>query len=97
MGSGVKASTLLKTPSCSGGYGSIRNVSLSPRHAMFGRASIRQARILDGLPVCTDLNTKIWMSEAGVPVIKQPFYAKANLGRAMRQWNPISWELPSCR
>jgi hypothetical protein len=49
--------------------------------------------LLDGLPVCTDLNTKIWMSEARVPVIEQPFYAKANLatagiGRAMRAVEP---------
>jgi hypothetical protein len=37
---------------------------------------------LDGLPVCTDLNTKTWMSEAGVLVIEQPFYAKGNLATA---------------
>ena len=38
--------------------------------------------LLDGLPVCTDLNTKTWISEAGVPMIEQPFYAKADVATA---------------
>ena len=38
--------------------------------------------LLDGVPACTDLTTKPWVEEAGVPVLNQPFVAKGNVATA---------------
>lgn len=38
--------------------------------------------LLNGVPACTDLNTKPWVVEAGVEVLNQPFFAKGNVATA---------------
>ncbi|WP_394822790.1 DJ-1/PfpI family protein [Pendulispora albinea] len=37
---------------------------------------------LDGVPACTDLTSKPWVQEAGVEVLDQPLFAKANVATA---------------
>jgi len=38
--------------------------------------------LLDGVPACTDLNSKPWVEEAGVAVLNQPFVANGNVATA---------------
>jgi transcriptional regulator GlxA family with amidase domain len=38
--------------------------------------------ILNGLPACTDLNTKPWVVESGVNVLNQSFFAEGNIATA---------------
>jgi len=38
--------------------------------------------LLQGLPACTDLTTKPWVEEAGIPVLNQPFVARGNVATA---------------
>jgi transcriptional regulator GlxA family with amidase domain len=47
-----------------------------------GTFMLAKLGLLDGLPACTDLNTKKWVIEAGVSVVDQPFYAKGNIATA---------------
>ena len=35
--------------------------------------------LLNGVPACTDLNSKPWVEEAGIDVLNQPFYARDNI------------------
>ncbi|MDM0001244.1 DJ-1/PfpI family protein [Variovorax sp. J22P240] len=37
---------------------------------------------LADVPACTDVTTKPWVEEAGVPVLNQPFFAKENIATA---------------
>jgi hypothetical protein len=83
MGSGVKSLEIAQDAALRGRIWRDPKRQLVATSTMFGRASIRQARVLDGLPVCTDLNTKTWLSEARVPVIEQRFYAKLTSRQAV--------------
>jgi transcriptional regulator GlxA family with amidase domain len=47
-----------------------------------GTLLLAKLGLLEGRPACTDLNTKKWVIEAGVPVIDQPFYADGNVATA---------------
>jgi transcriptional regulator GlxA family with amidase domain len=47
-----------------------------------GTLILAKLGLLDGLPACTDLTTKPWVEEAGVPVLNQPFIAKDNVATA---------------
>ncbi len=47
-----------------------------------GALILARLGLLDGLPVCTDLNTKPVAEAAGLRVLTQPFYAKGNLASA---------------
>ena len=38
--------------------------------------------LLNDIPACTDLTTKLWVMAAGVEVLNQPFFAKDNLATA---------------
>ena len=38
--------------------------------------------LLQKIPACTDLITKLWVLEAGVDVLNQPFYADGNVATA---------------
>ena len=70
----------LKTRRCLQKSGSILSVSLSRRNV---RALLLAALgLLGRLPVCTDLDTKTWLTAAGVPVIDKPFYARGNVATA---------------
>jgi hypothetical protein len=72
-----------------------RSETSACRHATQCSGALLSAKLglLDGLPVCTDLNTKTWISEAGVPMIEQPFYAKADVATAGGCLAPISREV----
>jgi transcriptional regulator GlxA family with amidase domain len=47
-----------------------------------GTLILAKLGVLDGVPACTDLTTKPWVEEAGVPVLNQPFAAKGNVATA---------------
>ena len=47
-----------------------------------GTLILAKLGLLEGVPACTDLITKPWVQEAGVPVLNQPFVAKGNVATA---------------
>lgn len=47
-----------------------------------GTLILAKLGLLDGVPACTDLTTKPWVEEAGVPVLNQPFVARRNVATA---------------
>ncbi len=44
-----------------------------------GTLILAKLGLLDGVSACTDLTTKPWVEEAGVPVLNQPFFANGNV------------------
>jgi transcriptional regulator GlxA family with amidase domain len=47
-----------------------------------GTLVLAKLGLLQGLPACTDLTTKPWVEEAGIPVLNQPFVARGNVATA---------------
>jgi transcriptional regulator GlxA family with amidase domain len=47
-----------------------------------GTLVLAKLGLLDGVPACTDLTTKPWVQEAGVEVLNQAFFARANVATA---------------
>jgi transcriptional regulator GlxA family with amidase domain len=47
-----------------------------------GTLVLAKLGLLDAVPACTDLTTKPWVEEAGVPVLNQPFFARKNVATA---------------
>jgi transcriptional regulator GlxA family with amidase domain len=47
-----------------------------------GTLVLAKLGLLDGVSACTDLTTKPWVQEAGVPVLDQPFFARGNVATA---------------
>ena len=47
-----------------------------------GTLILAKLGLLAGISACTDLITKPWVEEAGVPVLNQPFYARGNIATA---------------
>jgi transcriptional regulator GlxA family with amidase domain len=47
-----------------------------------GTLILAKLGLLAGVPACTDLTTKPWVEEAGVPVLNQPFFARRNIATA---------------
>jgi transcriptional regulator GlxA family with amidase domain len=47
-----------------------------------GTLMMARLGLLDGLPACTDLQTKPWVIEAGVEVLDRPFVANGNRATA---------------
>ncbi|MDM0078431.1 DJ-1/PfpI family protein [Variovorax sp. J2P1-59] len=47
-----------------------------------GALILAKLGLLAGVPACTDLTTKPWVEEAGIPVLNQPFVAKENVATA---------------
>jgi transcriptional regulator GlxA family with amidase domain len=47
-----------------------------------GALVLAKLGLLETIPACTDLITKPWVVEAGVEVLNQAFYAKANIATA---------------
>lgn len=65
----------------------LERLRLDPQRQLLGSqcsGALLMAKLglLGELPACTDLTTKPWVIEAGVPVLDQPFYAKGNLATA---------------
>ena len=62
-------------------------LQLDPRRQLLaaqcsGTLVLAKLGLLDDVPACTDLTTKPWVEEAGVPVLNQPFVAKGNVATA---------------
>ena len=47
-----------------------------------GTLILSKLGLLNNIPACTDVTTKLWVVEAGVSVLNQPFYAKDNIATA---------------
>jgi len=47
-----------------------------------GTLVLAKLGLLDGVPACTDSISKPWVQEAGVAVLEQPLFAKANVATA---------------
>src|SRR5579862_5095350 len=47
-----------------------------------GTLILARLGLLQGVSACTDLTTKPWVEEAGVPVLNQPFFARGNVATA---------------
>lgn len=47
-----------------------------------GTLVLAKLGLLHGVPACTDLTTRPWVEEAGVPTLNQPFIAKGNVATA---------------
>jgi len=47
-----------------------------------GTLILAKLGLLNGVPACTDVTTKPWVQEAGVPVLDQPFVANGNVATA---------------
>jgi transcriptional regulator GlxA family with amidase domain len=47
-----------------------------------GTLLLAKLGVLQGRPACTDLSTKPWVVEAGVPVLDQAFFAEGNVATA---------------
>jgi len=81
IGSGVKSREIAQDAAL------LAQIRLDPTRQLVasqcsGAVLLAKLGLLDGQPVCTDLTTKTWMSEAGVSVIDQPFHAEGNVATA---------------
>jgi len=81
IGSGVKSREIAQDAAL------LAQIRLDPKRQLVasqcsGALLLAKLGLLEGMPICTDLNTQRWMSEAGVSVIDQPFYAKGNIATA---------------
>jgi transcriptional regulator GlxA family with amidase domain len=81
VGSGVRTRDIVKDPLIMG------EMKLDPVRQLLGAQCsgtliLAKLGLLDGVSACTDLTTKPWVEEAGVPVLNQPFFAKANIATA---------------
>jgi len=47
-----------------------------------GTLILAKLGLLDNVPACTDLTTRPWVSETGVEVLNQPFFASGNVATA---------------
>ena len=47
-----------------------------------GTLVLAKLGLLNGVPACTDLNTKPWVQAAGVEILNQPFFAQGNVATA---------------
>jgi transcriptional regulator GlxA family with amidase domain len=47
-----------------------------------GALILEKLKLLNDLPVCTDLDTKPWVEALGVRVLNQPFFASKNIATA---------------
>lgn len=47
-----------------------------------GARVLARLGLLNGVPACTDLNSKPWVQEAGVEVLNRPFFARGNVATA---------------
>ena len=62
-------------------------LKLDPTHQLLGAQCsgtllLAKLSLLQGVPACTDLTTRPWVEEAGVPVLDRPFVASGNVATA---------------
>ena len=81
IGSGIKSRDVAQDAARLG------QIRLDPKRQLVasqcsGALPLAVLGLLYDLAVCTDPNTRTWLTEAGIPVIDQPFYAKGNIATA---------------
>jgi len=81
VGSGLLTRNMVKDPAIMG------ELRLDPSKQLLGAQCsgtliLAKLGLLDGVSACTDLTTKPWVEEAGVPVLNQPFFARRNIATA---------------
>ena len=65
----------------------LSRITLNPTRQLIGAQCsgtllLAKLGLLDGLPACTDMVSKPWVIEAGVPVLEAPFVAHGNVATA---------------
>jgi transcriptional regulator GlxA family with amidase domain len=81
VGSGLMTRDIVRDPAIMG------ELRLDPSRQLLGAQCsgtliLAKMGLLAGISACTDLITKPWVEEAGVPVLNQPFYARGNIATA---------------
>jgi len=81
VGSGIQTREVVGNP------GLMRQLALDPGRQLIGAQCsgtlvLAKLGLLGDVPACTDLTTKPWVQEAGVEVLNQAFYARANVATA---------------
>jgi len=81
VGSGILTREIVKDHSL------MADLQLDPGRQLLGAQCsgtliLAKLGLLDGVAACTDLTTKPWVEEAGVPVLNQPFFAAGNVATA---------------
>jgi transcriptional regulator GlxA family with amidase domain len=81
VGSGLMTRDIVRDPAIMG------ELRLDPSRQLLGAQCsgtliLAKLGLLAGVSACTDLITKPWVEEAGVPVLNQPFYARGNIATA---------------
>lgn len=81
VGSGVRTREIVGTPEL------MARLALQPSKQLIaaqcsGTLILAKLGLLGDVPACTDLTTKPWVLEAGVEVLNQPFFARANIATA---------------
>jgi len=81
VGSGVKTRDVVADAAL------MSQLKLDPKRQLLGAQCsgaliLAKLGLLAGVPACTDLTTKPWVEEAGVPVLNQPFVARENVATA---------------
>jgi transcriptional regulator GlxA family with amidase domain len=82
VGSGIATREVVENPTI---MNALRHLDPS-RQLVAGQCSgalvLAKLGLLHGVPACTDLTSKPWVMAAGVDVLHQPFFAKANIATA---------------
>jgi transcriptional regulator GlxA family with amidase domain len=65
----------------------LSRITLNPTRQLIGAQCsgtllLAKLGLLDALPACTDMVSKLWVIEAGVPVLEAPFVAHGNVATA---------------
>jgi transcriptional regulator GlxA family with amidase domain len=81
VGSGLMTRDIVRNPAI------MDELRLDPSRQLLGAQCsgtliLAKLGLLAGISACTDLITKPWVEEAGVPVLNQPFYARGNIATA---------------
>ena len=81
VGSGMQTREVVASPAL------MERLALDPARQLVGAQCsgtlvLAKLGLLHDVPACTDLITKPWVTEAGVEVLNQPFFARGNLATA---------------
>jgi transcriptional regulator GlxA family with amidase domain len=81
VGSGVRTRELVRDQALMG------ELRLDPKRQIIGAQCsgalvLAKLGLLAGVPACTDTTTKLWVQEAGIEVLNQPFVAHGNVATA---------------
>ncbi|MCP3713480.1 DJ-1/PfpI family protein [Paraburkholderia sp. CNPSo 3274] len=81
VGSGIRTRDVVADPAL------MSQLKLDPARQLLGAQCsgtliLAKLDLLQGVPACTDLTTRPWVEEAGVPVLDQPFVARGNVATA---------------